>query len=239
MDVILVKHREHGNVGYYNPLGNQYLWGQTLIVDVDNGIDYGSTLKGNHEVDSKTLIPNLPAALRAASAFDLKKIQENTECEEKAFRFCKNEIRAKDLKMNLVSVEYFFDRRRLKFLFTAWTKIDFRQLVRDLVSEFKVTVELRQIGVRDAAKILGGIGICGRKVCCATHLNEFAPVNLKMGRVQNLSSNPDKLSGICGRLRCCLRYEYEQYLENQQTDMTEKSSAESEAIGMAEREKKE
>ena len=215
MDVLLVKHREHGKVGYYNPLGKQYARGEMLIIDVDKGRDYGKTLQGNHEVDSKTLLPSLPAVLRVANPFDLKKIQENAERETKAFRFCRDKIREKDLKMNLVSVEYFFDRRRLKFLFTAWTKVDFRQLVRDLASEFKVTVELRQIGVRDAAKVLGGIGICGRSVCCATHLNEFAPVNLKMGRVQNLSSNPDKLSGICGRLRCCLRYEYEQYLENQ------------------------
>jgi cell fate regulator YaaT (PSP1 superfamily) len=224
MDVILLKHREHGQVGYYNPLGNQYSFGQTLIVDVDKGRDYGSVLQGNHEVDSQILDSNLPTVLRAVNSFDVKKIQENEEREEQAFRFCKGEIRAKNLEMNLISVEYLFDRRRLKFLFTAWIKIDFRQLVRDLSSEFKVAVELRQIGVRDAAKVLGGIGICGRKVCCATHLNEFAPVNLKMGQVQNLSSNPEKLSGICGRLRCCLRYEYEQYMENQQADVLTSAS---------------
>ena len=207
MEVIFARHREYGKALYYDPCGKQYSIGDIIIFEYDKLRDYGKVLIKNHDVDEKKIEGEIPKVVRAANPFDLKKIEENNFREKKAFKFCQQYIKNKSLPMNLMSVEYTFDRKKLKFYFTSNQKVDFRELVKELVEEFKTGVELRQIGVRDASKILGGVGACGRVVCCNCHLMKFETVNLKMARAQNILSNPEKISGICGRLRCCLRYE--------------------------------
>jgi cell fate regulator YaaT (PSP1 superfamily) len=213
MNVVLVKHRGDNKISYYNPCGKIFSVGNTVIIEVEKGSDFGTVLAANLEMDTNEINSPLLCIKRLANTYDMKKIEENKVMEEKSFYFCKKCIRKRNLQMKLIAVEYLFDRKRIKFFFTAEKKVDFRELVKDLVEEFKIGVELRQIGVRDACKMLGGIGICGRKVCCVAHLNEFMVVNLKMARVQDLSSSPEKISGVCGRLCCCLRYEYENYLK--------------------------
>ena len=214
MEVVLVKHRDHVNNHYYDPKGKNYAPGDKVIIEMEKGRDYGTITKPNFEVEDSRFQKPLLKVFRPGNSFDWKKIEENRSTERKAFRFCREKISHFKLEMKLIGVEYWYDRRRLKFHFTSWNKVDFRELVKTLAKEFKTNVELRQIGVRDAAKILGGIGICGRQVCCNSHLREFAPVSLKMARIQQRSSHPDKISGICGRLRCCLKYEYETYRES-------------------------
>jgi cell fate regulator YaaT (PSP1 superfamily) len=212
LESVLVKLRTTRKTAYYDPRGSSFKKGQKIIIEYEKGRDYGEVILCNHKTDKTKLPMPLLHILRVANSFDLKKIQENERREKQAYKYCQKRILEHQLDMKLISVNYFFDRRKLKFLFTSWDKVDFRELVKDLCKEYKTGVELRQIGVRDAAKILGGMGICGRVTCCASHLHEFPPINLKMARVQDRSSNPDKISGICGRLRCCLRYEYEHYL---------------------------
>lgn len=212
MDIVLVKHREYGNVAAHDPCGKEYKTGELVITEDEKNRDYGNVIKGNHSTDKKLPSP-LPRIIRTVNPFDQKKIEENSFREKKAFKFCRQCIKARGLPMNLIAVEYTFDRKKLKFMFTSGKKVDFRELIKELVEEFKIGVELRQIGVRDAAKILGGIGVCGLLVCCHRHLNHFETVNLKMARAQNIVSSPDKISGSCGRLRCCLRYEFEGKVE--------------------------
>lgn len=209
--VVQAKHRKYGKVLYFDPQGKDYQKGDLVILEADKNKDYGSIIIGNHETDIDKDLNTLPKIIRTINSFDEKKIEENSSREKKAFAFCKEKIKENKLEMNLVSVEYSFDRKKLKFYFTATKKVDFRSLVKLLVSEFRTGVELRQIGVRDASKILGAIGICGRKVCCHSFLNEFQAVNLKSARNQNILSSPDKISGICSRLRCCLLYEENHY----------------------------
>lgn len=212
MQVVLVKHRDYGNVQYYDPADKEYKRGELVIIDEEKNRDYGTVVKGNHEPE-QPVSGNLLKIVRAVNPFDQKKIEENSFREKKAFKFCLESIRRRGLPMNLIGVEYSFDRKKLKFMFTSAKKVDFRELVKELVEEFKIGVELRQIGVRDAAKILGGLGVCGLMVCCHRHLCKFETVNLKMARAQNILSSPDKISGSCGRLRCCLRYELDDYAQ--------------------------
>lgn len=212
MDIVLVKHREYGNISPHDPCGKDYKVNELVITEDEKNRDYGKVIKANHSVDTLPAGP-ISRIIRAINPFDQKKIDENVFREKKAFKFCQQCIRAKGLLMNLIAVEYTFDRKKLKFMFISSKKVDFRELVKELVEEFKIGVELRQIGVRDAAKILGGIGVCGLMVCCHRHLNHFETVNLKMARAQNILSSPDKISGSCGRLRCCLRYECDGKIE--------------------------
>ena len=213
MQVVLVKHRDYGNVVYYDPCGKEYKKGERVIIDEEKNRDYGLVVLGNHDYTG-SLPSVLPKIVRISNPFDDKKIEEISFREKKAFQYCHDAIKRRNLPMNLVAVEYAFDRKKLKFMFTSAKKVDFRELVRELVEEFKIGVELRQIGVRDAAKVLGGIGVCGLVLCCHKHLNRFDTVNLKMARAQNILSSPDKISGCCGRLRCCLRYELDTYTQN-------------------------
>jgi len=206
-EVVVVKHREYGHVGYYDPKGKQYRTSEIVIIDVDKTKDCGKVLIGNHEVEDNFIKEEIPSIIRATNAFDMKKIEENEFREKKAFSSCVEYINTHSMPMKLIAVEYSFDRKKLRFFFTSNKKVDFRELVKELVEEFKTGVELRQIGVRDASKILGALGICGRVVCCHSFLDEFKAVNLKMARSQNVMSSPEKISGVCGRLRCCLHYE--------------------------------
>lgn len=218
MSIVFAKQRDYGKPAYFNPLDKEYRAGDVVILDIGKIKDYGTILIGNHDVDPDSLPQNIHKVLRPTNNFDLKKIEENHYREKKAFKFCKKVIREKSLAMNLISVEYTFDRKKLRFYFTSNEKVDFRDLIKELVEEFKTGVDIRQIGVRDASKIMGGIGICGRMVCCHTFLNEFSTVNLKIARSQNILSSPEKISGCCGRLRCCLLYEYDNYKDNRLND---------------------
>lgn len=214
MNLVLIKNRNNGQKEWVRGSTKTVFPGDTVILQREKSRDIAKVLGCNdrNEHQDSPVADNLASVLRVANVFDMKKIEENAYRENKAYQFCQQEIRKRRLDMHLMAVEFSFDRKRIKFLFTSWKKVDFRELVKTLSKEYKTAIELRQIGVRDAAKIIGGIGICGRTVCCETFLDEFKSVNLKMARVQNLGNNSEKVSGICGRLRCCIRYEYKDYM---------------------------
>ena len=184
-----------------------------MIVETARGIEYGHVVLGTHEVDDKKVIQPLKPVIRMATEADEEIEKRNKEKEKEAFKICLEKIKKHELDMKLIDTEYTFDNNKVLFYFTADGRIDFRELVKDLASVFKTRIELRQIGVRDETKIVGGIGICGRPLCCASYLSEFIPVSIKMAKEQNLSLNPTKISGVCGRLMCCLKYEEETYEE--------------------------
>ena len=209
--VIGVRFRQAGKIYNFSPADFQVKVGDHVIVETARGIEYGSVVQGIREVaDDKVIMP-LKSVIRIATEEDDKKAIENNEKEKKAFKICKEKIAKHGLEMKLIETEYTFDNNKVLFYFTADGRIDFRQLVKDLAAIFKTRIELRQIGVRDETKILGGIGICGRQLCCHTYLSEFAPVSIKMAKEQNLSLNQTKISGVCGRLMCCLKNEQETY----------------------------
>ena len=211
--VIGVRFRQAGKIYNFSPADFQVKVGDHVIVETARGIEYGSVVQGIREVaDDKVIMP-LKSVIRIATEEDDKKAIENNEKEKKAFKICKEKIAKHGLEMKLIDSEYTFDRNKLLFYFTADGRIDFRELVKDLASVFRTRIELRQIGVRDETKICGGIGICGRTLCCHSYLSEFAPVSIKMAKEQNLSLNPTKISGVCGRLMCCLKNEEEAYEE--------------------------
>jgi cell fate regulator YaaT (PSP1 superfamily) len=211
--VIGVRFRQAGKIYNFSPADFQVKVGDHVIVETARGIEYGSVVQGIREVaDDKVIMP-LKSVIRIATEEDDKKAIENNEKEKKAFKICKEKIAKHNLNMSLVDVAYTFDNAKLLFYFTADSRIDFRELVKDLASVFKTRIELRQVGVRDETKMLGGIGICGRPLCCNTYLSEFIPVSIKMAKEQSLSLNPTKISGICGRLMCCLKNEQEAYEE--------------------------
>lgn len=211
--VIGVRFRKAGKVYYFSPGENEIKTGQHVIVETARGIEYGYVVLGTHEVDDKKVIQPLKSVIRMATEADEETERRNKEKEKEAFKICLEKIRKHDLDMKLIDTEYTFDNNKVLFYFTADGRIDFRDLVKDLASVFKTRIELRQIGVRDETKIVGGIGICGRPLCCASYLSEFIPVSIKMAKEQNLSLNPTKISGVCGRLMCCLKYEEETYEE--------------------------
>ena len=182
-----------------------------MIVETARGVEYGYVVLGTHEVDDKKVIQPLKCVIRMATPADEETERRNKEKEKEAFKVCVEKIKKHNLSMKLIDTEYTFDNNKVLFYFTADGRIDFRELVKDLAAIFKTRIELRQIGVRDETKILGGIGICGRPLCCHTYLSEFAPVSIKMAKEQNLSLNPTKISGVCGRLMCCLKNEQETY----------------------------
>ena len=209
--VIGVRFRQAGKIYYFDPLDFDIEVGQHVIVETARGIEYGLVLTGPRNVDADKVIQPLKPVIRVATPDDDEVERKNKEKEKTAFGICLEKIAKHKLEMKLIDAEYTFDNNKVLFYFTADGRIDFRELVKDLASVFKTRIELRQIGVRDETKILGGIGICGRCLCCHSHLSEFAPVSIKMAKEQNLSLNPTKISGVCGRLMCCLKNEEETY----------------------------
>ena len=211
--VIGIRFRTAGKVYYFSPGGNEIKTGDHVIVETARGVEYGYVVLGTHEVDDRKVIQPLKPVIRMATPADEETERRNKEKEKEAFKVCVEKIKKHNLSMKLIDTEYTFDNNKVLFYFTADGRIDFRELVKDLASVFKTRIELRQIGVRDETKIVGGIGICGRPLCCASYLSEFIPVSIKMAKEQNLSLNPTKISGVCGRLMCCLKYEEDTYEE--------------------------
>ncbi len=209
--VIGVRFRQAGKIYYFDPLDFDIEVGQHVIVETARGIEYGLVLTGPRNVEADKVIQPLKPVIRVATPDDDEVERKNKEKEKTAFGICLEKIAKHKVEMKLIDAEYTFDNNKVLFYFTADGRIDFRELVKDLASVFKTRIELRQIGVRDETKILGGIGICGRCLCCHSHLSEFAPVSIKMAKEQNLSLNPTKISGVCGRLMCCLKNEEETY----------------------------
>lgn len=209
--VIGVRFRTAGKIYYFDPLNLNVQKGDNVIVETARGVEYGKVVQGIREVEEDSIIQPLKPVIRIATPEDDITEAANKQKEKDAFRICLEKIEKHQLEMKLVDAEYTFDNNKVLFYFTADGRIDFRELVKDLASVFKTRIELRQIGVRDETKILGGIGCCGRILCCHTHLPEFVPVSIKMAKEQNLSLNPSKISGCCGRLMCCLKHEEETY----------------------------
>ena len=211
--VIGVRFRQAGKVYFFSPGKFHIKQGDKVIVETARGVEFGSVVSGIKEVSDETIMQPLKSVIRIATEEDKRNEERNREKEKEAFKVCLEKIREHDLDMKLINAEYTFDNNKVLFYFTAEGRIDFRDLVKDLAAVFRTRIELRQIGVRDETKIRGGIGICGRPLCCHTYLSEFAPVSIKMAKEQNLSLNPTKISGVCGRLMCCLTNEQETYEE--------------------------
>lgn len=209
--VIGVRFRTAGKIYFFDPLKFDVKRGDHVIVETARGIEYGTVVGDPKEVEDDEVIQPLKPVLRVATARDTEQENANKQKEREAFKICLEKIKKHKLDMKLIDAEYTFDNNKVLFYFTADGRIDFRELVKDLASVFKTRIELRQIGVRDETKIMGGIGICGRTLCCHAHLSEFVPVSIKMAKEQNLSLNPTKISGMCGRLMCCLKHEEETY----------------------------
>ena len=209
--IIGVRLKNTGKVYYFDPGQNQLEKGSLVVVETARGIECGEVVIPNKEVADSTIVKPLKPVLRPATPEDKRRAKENAEKEQRAMRVCQEKIAAHKLDMKLVDVEYTFDNSKILFYFTADGRVDFRDLVKDLASVFRTRIELRQIGVRDEAKMLGGLGICGRPFCCSQFLSDFQPVSIKMAKEQGLSLNPTKISGSCGRLMCCLKYEQDAY----------------------------
>ena len=209
--VIGVRFRRTVKIYYFAPANLNIETGQHVIVETARGVEYGDVVLGVREVEEDKVIQPLKPVIRVATQEDDKTNIQNREKEKKASQICLEKIKKQGLDMKLIDTEYTFDNNKVLFYFTADGRIDFRELVKDLAAVFKIRIELRQIGVRDETKVLGGIGICGRPLCCSTYLSEFVPVSIKMAKEQNLSLNPIKISGVCGRLMCCLKNEEETY----------------------------
>ena len=209
--IIGIRFKNTGKVYYFDPGENTLRKGDLVVVETARGTECGEVVIPNKEVADATIVKPLKPVLRVATAEDKKRARDNRDKEEKAMRLCQETIAAHKLDMKLVDVEYTFDNSKILFYFTADGRVDFRDLVKDLASVFRTRIELRQIGVRDEAKMLGGLGICGRPFCCSQFLSDFQPVSIKMAKEQGLSLNPTKISGSCGRLMCCLKYEQEAY----------------------------
>lgn len=209
--IIGIRFRTAGKVYYFDPLDFNIKKGDHVIVETARGIEYGTAVGDIRELEVEKINQPLKPVIRIAKERDDKQQAENKIKEKEAFQICLEKIKKHNLEMKLIDTEYTFDNNKILFYFTADGRIDFRELVKDLASVFKTRIELRQIGVRDETKVLGGMGICGRALCCHTFLSEFAPVSIKMAKEQNLSLNPTKISGVCGRLMCCLKNEEETY----------------------------
>ncbi|WP_101908333.1 PSP1 domain-containing protein [Marasmitruncus massiliensis] len=210
-EIIGVRFKSVGKVYYFDPDSLQVEKGAKVIVETTRGVECGEVAMANRQVEDESIVKPLKKVMRIATAEDLKKVEENAAREKQAIAICNEKIAKHKLSMKLVDVEFTFDNNKILFYFTADGRVDFRELVKDLASVFRTRIELRQIGVRDEAKMLGGLGICGRPFCCSTFLGEFQPVSIKMAKEQGLSLNPTKISGTCGRLMCCLKYEQEAY----------------------------
>ena len=213
VEVVGIRFRSAGKMYYFDPHGLKLKKGESAIVETTRGPEFGDVCLGNTNVNASETVSPLRPVLRIATPADIARNAENREKEKDALKICQEKIRAHGLEMKLIDVQYAFDGSKLLFYFSADGRVDFRELVKDLASVFRTRIELRQIGIRDEAKLLGGIGACGRSLCCATFLPDFAQVSIKMAKDQNLSLNSAKISGVCGRLMCCLRYEQDTYQE--------------------------
>lgn len=213
VEIVGIRFKNAGKVYYFSPAGKSVKEGDFAIVETARGVEYGEVVVANKKVSDKEIVSPLRNMLRVATKEDKAHFEENKKKEEEAFGICQKKIEEHKLDMKLVEVEYTFDNNKLLFYFTAAGRVDFRELVKDLASVFRTRIELRQIGIRDEAKLLGGLGVCGRPLCCTTFLSDFVQVSIKMAKEQNLSLNSSKISGNCGRLMCCLRYEHETYEE--------------------------
>lgn len=211
--IIGVRFRTAGKIYYFDPAKFEIKKGDYVIVETARGVEFGTVVSDIKEVEDDKVVQPLKPVLRIATERDMEQEQGNKVKEKEAFQICLEKIKKHNLDMKLIDAEYTFDNNKVLFYFTADGRIDFRELVKDLASVFKTRIELRQIGVRDETKIIGGMGICGRTLCCHAHLSEFVPVSIKMAKEQNLSLNPTKISGVCGRLMCCLKHEEEIYEE--------------------------
>ncbi len=209
--VVGVQFQTDGKMQYYNAAEMVFHAGEYVVAETAHGPDLGAVLLGTTEMEEESVSASLPRIIRAATQQDIQQASDNRIREKEAYQICQRKIAEHKLEMKLVSVECTFDNSKMMFYFTANGRVDFRALVKDLASTFKTRIELRQIGVRDEARMLGGLGACGRPICCGTFLNNFQPVSIKMAKEQNLSLNPTKISGVCGRLMCCLKYEQDQY----------------------------
>ena len=211
IETVGIRFKEGGKIYDFDADGMKFNKDDYAMVETVRGIECGKVAKGNHRVSEDNITQPLKKVIRAATENDIKTLMENKEKEKEAFKTCEQKIEAHGLQMSLVDAEYTFDRSKLLFYFTADGRVDFRELVKDLASTFKTRIELRQIGVRDESRMVGGFGICGRPFCCNTFLTDFQPVSIKMAKEQGLSLNPTKISGTCGRLMCCLKYEQDTY----------------------------
>ena len=209
--IVGIRFRNAGKIYYFDPLGLEIETGTHVIVETARGVEFGVVMIPTREIADEKVPQPLKPIIRIATEEDEKQQRKNKEKQENAYKICLEKIEKHGLEMKLVQAEYTFDNNKLLFYFTADGRIDFRELVKDLASVFRTRIELRQIGVRDETKILGGMGICGRELCCSSYLSEFIPVSIKMAKEQNLSLNPTKISGACGRLMCCLKYEQNTY----------------------------
>ena len=212
-EIIGVRFKSVGKIYYFSPAKNKLNVGEKVIVETSRGVECGEVVLSNREISDDELTAPLKDIIRIATKKDLDKIEQNKKNETEAFKICEEKIAKHGLNMKLVDVECTFDNNKLLFYFTSENRVDFRELVKDLASVFRTRIELRQIGVRDEAKMLGGLGICGRPFCCKSFLGDFQPVSIKMAKDQSLSLNPAKISGTCGRLMCCLKYEQDGYEE--------------------------
>lgn len=210
-EIIGVRFKSTGKVYYFSPEGEKFKVNDKVIVETSRGIECGDVVIENKQIDETKLSSPIKAIMRRVTRNDLKILEQNKLKEQAAMKICQEKIIAHKLDMKLVDVEYTFDNNKMLFYFTADNRVDFRELVKDLASVFRTRIELRQIGVRDEAKMLGGLGVCGRPFCCKTFLGDFQPVSIKMAKEQGLSLNPTKISGTCGRLMCCLKYEQDTY----------------------------
>lgn len=213
VEIIGVRFQNGGKVYYFSPDSWKVKQGDLVITETSRGTECGEVAIANKQIPKEQVTVPLKPILRVATREDRRTLEQNRKKEERAFQVCQQKIAYRKLKMNLVDVECTFDNSKLLFYFTADNRVDFRELVKDLAAVFRTRIELRQIGVRDKAKILGGIGICGREFCCKGHLQDFQPVSIRMAKEQGLSLNPTKISGCCGRLMCCLKYEQNVYEE--------------------------
>ena len=209
--VVGIRFKKAGKIYYFSPGDFKITNENSVIVETARGVEFGNCVVGNKFVEEREIIQPLKSVIRIADEEDIRRHKENKEKEKQAIDICLEKVNKHKLNMKLIDVEYTFDNNKVIFYFTADGRVDFRELVKDLASVFRTRIELRQIGVRDESKMIGGIGPCGRALCCSTHLGDFAPVSIKMAKEQNLSLNPTKISGICGRLMCCLNYEQSTY----------------------------
>ena len=210
-EIVGIRFKSVGKIYYFSPENIKAEVGDMAIVETVRGIECGEVVIANRNIDDSQFNSPLKPIIRLADEKDLENVARNKQREKEAFRICEEKIRSRKLKMNLVDVECTFDNNKLLFYFTAESRVDFRELVKDLASVFRTRIELRQIGVRDEAKVLGGLGICGREFCCKSYMGDFQPVSIKMAKEQGLSLNPTKISGTCGRLMCCLKNEQNAY----------------------------
>mgnify|MGYP000973027800 FL=1 len=209
--IVGVRFKKAGKIYYFLPGDEALMIDDGVIVETARGVEYGTVVIGPKEVSKDNLVMPVKQVMRKATLKDLQQLEKNEEREEKAYAICLEKIAKRRLPMKLINVEYTFDMNKIVFFFTADGRIDFRELVKDLATVFRTRIELRQVGVRDEAKVLNGIGACGRPLCCSNFLGDFSPVSIRMAKDQNLSLNPTKISGVCGRLMCCLNYEDDLY----------------------------